>query len=209
MTTSSRRASAIHAGDTSTPDLRLVRLDRDTSEVALLRRAVLRHRVAPAQRRFVTEAVYTLPRADADPHRTPFAVVLDDVEVHDRATALDACVGFGILDRLGALRDLVEKPESAVLLRAFYITPEWQGRGIGRAACSAQSLHPLVSEIAPEVTEVVLCVNDGNEAGLHSYRAAGFTLTGARHDGPQGPQHVMSCPVEGGAFPLPRLPEAR
>lgn len=195
-------------GTTSTPDLRLVRLDRETPEVALLRRAVLRHRVAPAQRRFVTEAVHTLPRADADPHRTPFAVVLADIEVRGRGTALDACAGFGILDRLGSLPELVENPERAVLLRAYYITPEWQGRGIGRAACSAQVLHPLVTEVAPDTTEVVLCLNDGNEAGLRTYRAAGFAFTGARYDGPQGPQQVMSRPVKTGTR-LGLLPEAR
>lgn len=209
MASSQQKVLASHPDDTGTPELCLVRLDRDTFEVALLRWAALRHRVTPGQRRFVTEAVHTLPRADTDPYRTPFAVVLADIEVHDRVTALEACVGFGILDRLGILRDLTQTPESSVLLRAYYITPEWQGKGIGRAACSARLLHPLISEIAPELTEVVLCVNDDNEAGLRTYRAAGFVFTGVRHDGPQGSQQVMSRPVRTGRLPAPCPSEAR
>ncbi|MGW5878207.1 GNAT family N-acetyltransferase [Nocardiopsis terrae] len=192
------------------PSLRLVRLDRTTPEVALLREVLPRQRVAPGQRRFVDEAVHTLPRADDDPHRFPYAVVRNDVPLTDRAAVLEACLGFGIIDRVGPLRDLVEDPEHAVLLRAFYVTPEHQGRGIGRAACSAPLLDLLVAAIAPGADEIVLCVNDGNDAGERTYRSAGFVPTGRRYDaGEHGTQSVFARPVDTGSRPVPRLPEAR
>ncbi len=193
------------------PGLRLVRLDRTTPEVALLREVVPRHRVAPQQRRFVAEAVHTLPRADADPDRYPYAVVRNDVPLTDRATALEACVGFGIIDRRQpVLRALVDDPDRAVLLRAFYVTPEHQGRGIGRTACTAPLLDLMVAAIAPRADRIVLCVSDGNDAGERTYRAAGFRPTGRRHDaGEQGMQSVFARPVETGSHPVPQLPEPR
>lgn len=187
-------------GARETPALRLVRLDHDTDEIRALREAVVRQRVAPDQRRFVTEAVHTLPQADTDPDRTPFAVVIDGPHPRDRSSALDLCAGFGIVDLRGHLRDLVDTPERAALLRAYYVTPEWQGRGIGRRACSASTLDPLVAEIAPRATEVVLCVNHANEAGRRTYLSAGFAPTGRdHHGGPSGPQQILSRPMDPGA----------
>lgn len=183
-----------------TPALRLVRLDHDTDETRALREAVVRQRVAPDQRRFVTEAVHTLPQADTDPDRTPFAVVVAGSRPRDRGSALDTCAGFGMVDLRGHLRDLVDTPERAALLRAYYVTPEWQGRGIGREACSAPVLDPLVAEVAPHTTEIVLCVNHANEAGTRTYLAAGFTPTGRDyHGGPSGPQQILSRPMAPGA----------
>lgn len=192
------------------PGLRLVRLDRTTPEVALLRDVLPRHRVAPDQRRFIDEAVHTLPRADDDPARFPYAIVLNNGPLTDRAVALDTCVGFGIIDRVGQLRDLVDDPTSAVQLRAFYIALEHQGRGIGRAACAAPLLDLLVAAVAPRATQIVLCLNEGNELGEHTYRAAGFMPTGGRHDaGEHGMQSVFARPVETGSHPVPQLPETR
>ena len=198
-------------GPRRVPGLRLVRLDRTTPEVALLREVLPRQRVAPQQRRFVAEAVHTLPRADQDPERYPFAVVRNGAPLTDRSAALDACVGFGIIDRrLPVLRDLVDDPEDAVLLRAFYVPPEHQGRGIGRAACTAPLLDLLVAAIAPEASRIVLCLSDGNDSGERAYRAAGFTPTGRRHDaGEHGMQSVFARPVETGSHPVPQLPEPR
>lgn len=191
------------------PGLRLVRLDRTTPEVALLREILPRQRVAPDQKRFVDEAVHTLPRADDDPERFPFAVIRNDSALTDRSSALEACVGFGIIDRcVPVLRDLVDDPENAVLLRAFYVTPEHQRQGVGRAASAAPLLDLTVAAIAPGATKIVLCVNDGNDAGERTYRSAGFVPTGRRHNaGAKGWQQVMSRPVQTGSHPVPQLPE--
>ncbi|MDT0328695.1 GNAT family N-acetyltransferase [Nocardiopsis lambiniae] len=180
---------------------RLVRLDQDTAEVALLRTAVSRHRLAPGQSRFTGLPVATLPAADADPARVPFAIVLGPVG--DAADARAAAVGFGVLDRALRTRDMVAEPQRAVLLRAYYVTPQWQGRGLGRASCSAPLLDRLVTEIAPHADRVVLCVNVGNHVALRVYEAAGYTATGRVISGDAGPQHVMSRPLSTGAHPAP------
>ncbi|MCY9784900.1 GNAT family N-acetyltransferase [Nocardiopsis sp. EMB25] len=187
--------------------LRLVRLDRTAAEVAVLRETVLRHRLAPGQSRYTGLPVQTLPSADADPARVPFAVVRTGADAADPETAREACAGFGIVDRVGHLRDLVDTPEHAVLLRAFYVIPAWQGLGVGRTACSAPLLDLLVAGVAPRATEIVLCVNEANEVGRRTYRSAGFAPTGRTHlDDLSGPQLVLSRPVRTGAChrPLPK-----
>ncbi|WP_343233543.1 GNAT family N-acetyltransferase [Streptomonospora sp. PA3] len=172
------------AEDTGAPGTRvaldLVRLDGPGPGIQRLREAVLRLRVAPGQRSLVTEAVETLPRADADPARTPFAVLCE------REPA-----GFGIIDRGGGLARLsgVADPASAVLLRAFYLAPEWQGRGIGRRVCAG--LDPLVRDIHPGATEVYVFVNEGNRAAERAYAAAGFAPAGLRLTDPAGVQTVL------------------
>lgn len=183
------------------PEPRLVRLDRDTPEAALLREAVLRHRLAPGQTRFVALPVATLPAADADPNRVPFAIAVGPAA--DAAQAREAAAGFGVLDGGVGLRELVDEPQRAVLLRAYYLTPQWQGRGLGRAACSAPLLDRLVAEVAPHAAEVVLCVNTANPGARRAYEAAGYTDTGRVLPGDAGPQHVMSRPLHTGAHPAP------
>ncbi|MFL1429530.1 MULTISPECIES: GNAT family N-acetyltransferase [unclassified Nocardiopsis] len=193
----------VRTGSGAPPGLvRLVRLDRDTGEVALLRAAVLRHRLAPGQTRFVGLPVMTLPIADADPDRVPFAIVVGPVA--DAADAREHAAGFGVLDSGVGLRELVDEPQRAVLLRAYYLTPQWQGRGIGRAACAAPLLDRLAAEAAPHAAEVVLCVNTANPGARRVYEAAGYTDTGRVLPGDAGPQHVLSRPLDTGAHPEPR-----
>lgn len=181
------RASAVPPTDAGSAEggtgVELVRLDSGAPGVAELRESVLRIPLLPGQHRFVKPAAHTLPRADDDPNRTPFAVVLSG-----------AAVGFGILDRGGSLAELTSAPRSAVLLRAFYIAPEWQGHGVGRAACAV--LDPLVLADAPGATEVLLTVNEANPAAIRAYLASGFVDTGRRYlGGDAGPQLILFRPV--------------
>ncbi|WP_270074151.1 GNAT family N-acetyltransferase [Streptomonospora mangrovi] len=183
------------AGDPAA-GVRLLRLDlRGEGEVDRVRAAVLRLRVAPGQRRLVTEAVETLPRADADPDRFPFAVMRADTPV-----------GFGIIERGGAVSRLalllgeaaptaVGDPRAAVLLRAFYLAPEWQNRRIGRTACAR--LDALVRAVHPGARAVLVAVAETNRPAVRAYLAGGFAPTG--HQVPltatAGPQALLRRPV--------------
>lgn len=141
--------------------------------------------LAPASRQEVYSgrAAQTLPEADADPKRTPFAVAADG-----------APVGFGVLDRVGILADLVDEPSRAVLLRAFYVDAAHQGRGLGTAA--ARALAPLTAAIYDDVELVVLTANLENPAAVTAYLRAGFVDTGTRYlGGAAGPQHVLVMAV--------------
>lgn len=156
--------------------VRLVPLD---GEATALRDAVVLLRPQPEQEAFSSTAAQTLPAADADPDRTPFAVLLGDVPV-----------GFGVLDRAGYLADLVDDPQRAVLLRAFYLDAAWQGRGLGVAA--ARGVRVLAGWLHPDVDLVVLTVNERNPAAVAAYTRAGFVDTGVRYlGGDAGPQHVL------------------
>lgn len=160
-----------------------VRLVVLTPAHATLRTAVVGLRPLPEQEEFSAAAARTLPEAEADPHRTPFAV-LDD----------GAAVGFGVLDRDGYLADLVDAPERAVLLRGFYLDASVQGRGLGSAA--ARAVRVLAGQLFPDAALVVLTVNERNPAALTAYRRAGFADTGARClGGGAGPQRVLVAAV--------------
>lgn len=191
-----RRGHGPDEGAVAPGPVRLVRLDRETPETILLRQAVLRHRLPPGQRAHAKPPVATLPAADADPARVPFAVRVLASPVTDAAQARAVCAGFGVLDRAVHARDLVPDPARAVLLRAFHVTTAWQGRGVGRAACSPPSLDRLVAEVAPHADTLVLCVDEANHAAARVYRRAGFSFTGHRRLDEVGrAQSVMTRPV--------------
>jgi RimJ/RimL family protein N-acetyltransferase len=148
-----------------------------------LRGAVTRLRPAPEQEAFSGTAEQSLPAADADPGRTAFAIC-----------AGEEPVGFGVLDVVGNLAELVDQPARAVLLRGFYIDAAAQGRGLGTAA--AALVPELAVRVAPAAELVVLTVNERNPMAVAAYRRAGFVDTGTRYlGGDQGPQHVLVAAV--------------
>src|SRR5690606_8116739 len=146
--------------------------------------------------------VRTLPDADRDPERFPYAILALEGALTDLASARAACAGFGVPDRV-IRSELVDAPERAVLLRAYYVTPQWQGRGVGRASCSAPLLDGLAEEVAPHADEIVLCVNQANQPAQRVYKASGFDFTGTVVAGNAGPQEVMSRPLVTGTHPAP------
>ena len=160
---------------TSAPEVQLQVVQQSDEE---LRLALAALRPLPDQERFSSAAARTLPEALVDPARTPFAIV-----------HAGEPVGFGVLDREGILDDLVDAPQRAVLLRAFYVASDRQGRGLGTAA--ARAVPGLARSLHPEAELVVLTVNQENPAAVAAYLRAGFRDTGARYLGDQGPQHVL------------------
>lgn len=170
--------------------VRLVRLDEESVETTLLRAAVLEHRLPADQLRFTGLPVRTLPDADGDPERFPYAIVASSEPLTGPDQARSACAGFGVLDRAVG-QDLAHAPEHAVLLRAYYVTPPWQGRGVAKTSCSSPLLDRLVAEVAPHADEIVLCVHQSNLPAQSTYRAAGFAFTGITVPGGVGPQDVM------------------
>jgi len=154
------------------------------------RPAVLALSVLPEQEIYCGRAATTLPHADADPARTPFVVL-------QTTRPAGVVVGFGVLDRVGILAQLVDEPVRAVLLRGFYVDARQQGRGLGTAAAAA--VPRLAGSLFPGAELVVLTVNEDNPAAVLAYTRAGFTGTGVRYlGGGAGPQHVMVAAVPPG-----------
>ncbi|WP_298992391.1 GNAT family N-acetyltransferase [uncultured Pseudokineococcus sp.] len=181
-----------------------VRLHPLAPDDVALRAALVRLEPAPHQLRDSASARQTLPAADADPRRAPFAVLLDDEPI-----------GFGVLDRGELLARVVDEPERAVLLRGFYLAASAQGRGRGRAAAAevprlAARLWGPVARGGPAL--VVLTVATGNAAALRAYTAAGYVATGVqqRVEGEE-PQHVLvaAVPQPGATAPSGAHPARR
>lgn len=147
--------------------------------VARLRAEVVALAPRVEQEVFSGRARDTLPVADDDPFRTPYAVVHDG-----------AAVGFGVLDVQGYLDEIADEPDHAVLLRSFYVGAAWQGRGLGGAAIRA--LPEAALKLAPEAAVLLLTVNVRNVGAVRAYLSGGFADTGRLYlGGDAGPQHIL------------------
>ncbi|MFD1505310.1 GNAT family N-acetyltransferase [Georgenia yuyongxinii] len=154
-----------------------------TGPATLARRAAaVALRPLREQERYSSRAQVTLPAADADPYRTPFLV-----------EHAGQAVGFGVVDAVGYLDALTDRPREAALLRAFYIDARHQYRGHGRTA--ARLLPGLVRQVVPAARWLYLTVNEANPAGIRAYAAGGFTDVGRYLGGSLGPQRVMRVAV--------------
>ncbi|MFH5823521.1 GNAT family N-acetyltransferase [Georgenia sp. AZ-5] len=172
------RVAAVRLDTPETSGTSVHPLDGTDARTLSRRAAVVAVRPLPEQERYSSRAELTLPAADSDPHRTPFAVEHDGVPV-----------GFGVIDAVGYLADLTDEPRGAALLRAFYIGAAHQSRGLGRAA--VRVLPPLVREVVPAARRLFLTVNEANPAAIRAYGAGGFTDVGRYLGGSAGPQRVM------------------
>jgi RimJ/RimL family protein N-acetyltransferase len=142
-----------------------------------LREALVRLAPRPDQERFAGRLAETLPAAEADPERTPVAILADG-----------SPVGFFVLHRGPAAGALAPEPRD-VLMRAFLVDARFQGRGIATRALAA--LPDFVAGHLPGIRRIVLSVNVRNPVAIRTYRRAGFADTGALyHGGASGPQHV-------------------
>ena len=146
-----------------------------------LREAVLRLAPRPEQEEFSGRAEQTLPLAERDPARTPYAAVEDGVPL-----------AFFILDRTPPDFD----PAADLLLRAFFVDAAAQGRGVaGRAVAE---LPAVVRRDFPDARTLVLSVNVRNPLARAVYLRAGFVEVGELYlGGSAGPQHVMRLDLRG------------
>lgn len=155
-------------------DVALVRVS------ASLREAVLRLAPRPEQEPYSGRADQTLPAAEADPRRTPYAIVFGGEPV-----------GFFVLDTTPAEAD----PSADLVLRAFFVDARWQGRGLASAA--VRVLPSLARREAPDARSVVLTVNVRNPVARHVYLSGGFRASGERYlGGAAGPQHVLRLDLD-------------
>ncbi len=149
-----------------------------------LRDAVLRLSPHPDQERFSGRADQTLPLAERDPRRWPFALVEDGRPV-----------GFLVLDETPS----PALPSADLVLRGFFVVAAEQGRGV--AARMLAALPDVLAERFPQARSVVLTVNERNPVAVRVYLRAGFVDTGERYlGGSAGPQHVLvrTVPRPGG-----------
>ncbi|WBV59940.1 GNAT family N-acetyltransferase [Chryseobacterium camelliae] len=101
----------------------------------------------------------------------------------------DILVGFLVLDFGADKFDITDNPNS-VLLRSLSINPEFQGKGIGKAAMLLTD--NFVKEHFNTCDEIVLAVNQNNSAAYEIYLKTGYSYDGKIREGRSGPQYLMS-----------------
>ncbi|WP_347551024.1 GNAT family protein [Pseudalkalibacillus hwajinpoensis] len=126
---------------------------------------------------FTSMPIPTYEKCLADQEKFP-VVILDNEKV----------IGFFVLD-LGADVALYTTNPEAVLMRAFSINLEEQGKGFGK--CSLHLLEPFVRENMPGRNEIVLGVNHNNPAAKQLYINAGFVDQGYKKEGRSGLMAIL------------------
>ncbi|MDP4097370.1 GNAT family N-acetyltransferase [Paenibacillus sp. P96] len=117
-----------------------------------------------------------------DPNRMP-VVILDGAKT----------VGFFVLHGGPDISKFT--PDShALLLRAFSVNHEDQGKGYARR--SLVLLPAFIEKNFKEVKVVVLAVNKRNVTAQKAYLKSGFMDTGRETGGKYGPQYIYELPIE-------------
>ena len=100
----------------------------------------------------------------------------------------EVLVGFCVLHVGSDMTELVGNPQ-AILLRAFSINYEHQGKGYAKAALKL--LPDFVATHFPEANEIILAVNAKNRVAHKLYEQVGFQDHGYRKMGVNGIQFVL------------------
>lgn len=157
--------------------------DLDEAERAVAIEAVAALEILPEQAAFVGVPSELVARGLAEPARKIFAII-DRVDGEGFRV-----VGTGTLHR-GAAEQALNWSGDWVLLRAFLIGAQFQGRGYGSRAAAESAL--LAQELFADAEGVVLGVNEANVAGQRAYRKAGYDVVGGHLDQRAGRQFVMA-----------------
>lgn len=171
----------------------MTEMDDAASKVKLVRYAP-EHRAAlelfqlpEEKRQFTALPGDALADAAGNKHKHPVVLL-----------AGDKPAGFFILDEGEDAARLTPEP-GAVLLRAFSIDEEEQGKGYAKAGL--RRLAGFVRELFPACPAVVLAVNARNAAAKSLYLKCGFEDRGGTRMGPKGLQHILIFPLA--VSPLP------
>ncbi|WP_419868639.1 GNAT family N-acetyltransferase [Chryseobacterium sp. CT-SW4] len=97
-------------------------------------------------------------------------------------------VGFFVLDFGKDKLDITENTD-AVLLRSLSVNPDFQGKGLGKAAMT--EIDDFIRKHFKNCNEIVLAVNQKNDPAYHMYCKAGYTYEGKTRIGRSGPQYLM------------------
>ncbi|GGA24283.1 GNAT family N-acetyltransferase [Paenibacillus physcomitrellae] len=129
------------------------------------------------QQAFTAMPLEVLELALQDENRYPVVIVIEA-----------EAVGFFVLHLHSELAEQLGRPK-AVLLRALSMNHKHQGQGYAKQAML--KLPELVKQLFPDQEEIVLAVNEKNEAGRQLYSRCGFEDLGHRNTGRSGLQLVL------------------
>ncbi|MBT2642476.1 GNAT family N-acetyltransferase [Bacillus sp. ISL-41] len=124
------------------------------------------------QQRYTALPVDALQKCESEPDRHPIVILYGSQPA-----------GFFVLHGWEGVKDFSENKE-AILLRAYSINAEYQGKGIGSK--SIKLLSPFVKKHFPKVNEVILAVNHANVVAQNVYKKGGFVDKGITAMGREG-----------------------
>lgn len=116
------------------------------------------------------------------------AILENTLRAHYCVLYNDVPVGFFSLDRSDD-RLIYTDNQQSILLRAFSIMPQHQGKGIAKALMFL--LPEYVKVNYPTINEIVFGVNFENESAYNLYLKTGYTDANRVYQGPKGLQHSM------------------
>ncbi|MCF6161088.1 GNAT family N-acetyltransferase [Furfurilactobacillus milii] len=132
----------------------------------------------------LTDVTYTgtpksvVAKAKEDPDRMPIMIMLED-----------QLAGFFCLHIHKGPLEIGGNVKTDVLLRALSIDERFRGQGISLTAMNLVST--FVNVLFPNVTRIILAVNQRNVPAQRLYQKAGFRDTGIHRVGKIGPQYVL------------------
>lgn len=129
------------------------------------------------QKKFTATPTEALNACGKDPNRHPVVILYQG-----------EAAGFFVLHHGPDIRPYTENP-NAVLIRALSMNLAWQGRGIAKQAMKV--LPGYASVHFPFCNELVLAVNQSNEAAQQLYFKTGFVDEGKRISGRIGIQLIL------------------
>ena len=133
---------------------------------------------------------YPLPPDQLEFTAHPLELLKNDDYSRTPVTILEGnhIVGFFVLDTGNDRFFYTDNPNS-LLFKGIFIHPESQGQGI--AVKTIQASSNFYPSAFSAFDEVVLGVNERNEAARHVYLKAGFKDEGRRYMGSKGQQYAL------------------
>ncbi|WP_251009422.1 MULTISPECIES: GNAT family N-acetyltransferase [unclassified Bacillus (in: firmicutes)] len=139
------------------------------------------YNLSEEQQRYTALPVDALEKCDSEPDRHPMIIL------YGRQPA-----GFFVLHGWEGVKAYSENKE-AILLRAYSINAEYQGKGI--ASQSITLLGPFVKKHFPNVNEIILAVNHANVVAQNVYKKGGFVDKGITAMGREGEMFIYHLDV--------------
>ncbi|ESU33234.1 hypothetical protein G3A_07315 [Bacillus sp. 17376] len=142
---------------------------------------LLNYRLSAEQQRYTAFPVDALQRCESEPDRHPIVILYGYQPA-----------GFFVLHGGEGVKEFSNNND-AILLRAYSINAEFQGKGI--ASQSIKLLNPFVKKHFPDVNEIILAVNHANIAAQTVYKKGGFVDQGIRAMGREGEMFICHLDI--------------
>ncbi|WLR57479.1 GNAT family N-acetyltransferase [Mesobacillus subterraneus] len=142
---------------------------------------LLNYSLSKEQQRFTALPIDALQKCEAEPDRHPI-VIMYGIQP----------AGFFVLHGWEGVKAF-HNNNNAILLRAYSINAEYQGKGI--ASQSIKLLSSFVKEHFPNINEIILAVNHANVVAQNVYKKGGFVNRGINAMGREGEMYIYHLDV--------------